>query len=210
LLRWNIFKKEIIAVHGTMMDEQQAKKFRALVWCPASNFFLLGKTAAVKELKASTEIVFGTDSTLTASWNIWEQLRLARNENALSDEELYNSITSTAAAVWKLKYTGDIRKDYWADLVVAKASSFNDFYQLNPADLLLVISRGNIVLFDETLYDSLQSANIDCTNFDKIYLYQSAKYIAGDLSGLVKTIHKYHPGAFFPFKVEAGLPTETL
>ena len=28
LLRWNIFKKEIIAVHGTMMDQQQAKKFK--------------------------------------------------------------------------------------------------------------------------------------------------------------------------------------
>ena len=101
-------------------------------------------------------------------------------------------------------------KDYWADLVVAKAGSFDNFYQLNPEDLLLVISRGNIVLFDETIYDSLHSINNHCANFDKIHLHQSVKYVAGDLSGLVQAIREYHSDAFFPFKVEAGLPTETL
>ena len=41
LIRWNLFRRKIIGVHGVAMDEEQAKAFRALVWCPASNNFLL-------------------------------------------------------------------------------------------------------------------------------------------------------------------------
>ena len=48
------------------MDEQQATAFEALVWCPASNYFLLNTTAAVDKLKTKTSILFGTDSTLTS------------------------------------------------------------------------------------------------------------------------------------------------
>ena len=39
LIRWNLFKKEIVAVHGVAMDVQQAKSFKALVWCPCFKFF---------------------------------------------------------------------------------------------------------------------------------------------------------------------------
>src|ERR1700722_12061390 len=41
LIRWNLFNREIVAVHGVAMNAQQAKSFKALVWCPASNFFML-------------------------------------------------------------------------------------------------------------------------------------------------------------------------
>jgi cytosine/adenosine deaminase-related metal-dependent hydrolase len=210
LLRWNIFKKEIIAVHGTMMDRRQAKNFKALVWCPASNQFLFRKTAAIRELKHSTNIVFGTDSTLTASWNLWEQLRLARNEHALTDQELFESITSTAAEVWKLQDRGKVKESYQADLVVAKAKSFDQFYQLNPEDIILVICKGKIVLFDETVLYSLVSANFQHSGFEKIVTNNSCKYVAGDLSGLINNTLKYYPHHFFPFKVEADLLSNVL
>src|SRR5690242_13669555 len=47
LIRWNFFKRKLIAVHGVAMDEDQAEKFLAIIWCPASNFFLLNKTSAI-------------------------------------------------------------------------------------------------------------------------------------------------------------------
>ena len=210
LLRWNIFKKEIIAVHGTMMDMQQAKNFKAVVWCPASNLFLFGKTAAIKGLKASTEIVFGTDSTLTASWNLWDQLRLARNENALSDQELFESLTSTAAGVWKLRDTGEVKESYQADLVVAKAKSFDEFYKLNPDDILMVMCKGKIVLFDELLQDAVVTANIQHSCFDRILITEACKYVAGDLSRLVNKTLEYYQDHFFPFKVDVALASKVL
>src|SRR5271154_2529475 len=59
LIRWNFFKKEIVAVHGVAMTAIQAKSFKALVWCPASNFFMFDKTAKVDTLKEHTQIIFG-------------------------------------------------------------------------------------------------------------------------------------------------------
>src|SRR6185437_2233109 len=84
LLHWNLFNRELIGIHGVAMDTEQAKSFKALVWCPDSNRFLLGKTADVKNLKNSTKLVFGTDSTVSANWNIWEQIRVARDYNMVS------------------------------------------------------------------------------------------------------------------------------
>ncbi len=89
LLRWNIFRRELIGIHGVAMNEKQAASFRSLVWCPASNYFLLNKTAPVDLLKHATTMLFGTDSTLTASWNIWEHLRLARDQKMTNDTANY-------------------------------------------------------------------------------------------------------------------------
>src|SRR5579859_431298 len=84
LARWNFFKRKLIAIHGVAMNEGQAGSFSALVWCPKSNFFLLNQTADIPRLRQKTAVLFGTDSTLTASWNVWEQLRFARSLGMLA------------------------------------------------------------------------------------------------------------------------------
>src|SRR5262249_24464239 len=60
LLRWNLFGRSLIGVHGVAMSEEQAAGFRGLVWCPTSNYFLLGRTAPVGRLKDRVPILFGT------------------------------------------------------------------------------------------------------------------------------------------------------
>jgi hypothetical protein len=35
LIKWNVFKRKIVGVHGVAMDAKQATAFEALVWCPA-------------------------------------------------------------------------------------------------------------------------------------------------------------------------------
>ena len=59
LIKWNLLKKGIGRyAHAVAMTEDQAKKFKAIVWCPESNYFLLDKTAPVKKLKENTPILF--------------------------------------------------------------------------------------------------------------------------------------------------------
>src|SRR5699024_5393300 len=89
----NFLNRSLFTVHGVAMDEEQAKRFKAMVWCPDSNFFLLNATADIKRLKTKTRILFGTDSTLTADWNIWNHLRLARKTGLMNDRELFNALT---------------------------------------------------------------------------------------------------------------------
>jgi len=188
LLRWNLFKRPLIGVHGVAMDEPQAKGFHALVWCPASNYFLLGSTAPVHKLKHHVPILFGTDSTLTAPWDAWEHIRLARQHQMLTDKELLDSLTRQAAGAWKLP-TGEIAPGLQADLVVSAAT---DVFSTTPEDILLVLHKGQIRLFDASLEIGPQPG------FYKISVGERNKYVKGDLPGLMKEIQKHYPAAAFP------------
>ena len=197
LLKWNILNRKLVAVHAVAMTEDQADKFEAIVWCPQSNYFLLDKTAPVDLLKNHTNILLGTDSTLTSEWDVWEHLRLARESRLLSDDELYNTVTQNAAQTWGLN-SGEIMPGKNADLVVAKSThkqGFDAFYEITPADLLLVIHQGKIRLFDEDLLGQLGKLK---EGFSQIYINGVCKYVQGDLPGLMADIRKYQPSTNFP------------
>jgi cytosine/adenosine deaminase-related metal-dependent hydrolase len=199
LIRWNLLKRKLIGVHAVAMNHDQAKKFDAIVWCPQTNYFLLDKTARIDLLKNNTNILFGTDSTLTSDWNIWDHFRSARKSQLLDDEKLYNTLNINAAKAWQIS-GGEISKGKNADLVVAKVkvnkTPYDAFYAITPADILLVIQNGEIKLFDEDMLVQLE--NIVLAAFSKIYINSICKYVLGDLPGLMTAIRKYHPAAKFP------------
>jgi cytosine/adenosine deaminase-related metal-dependent hydrolase len=199
LTGWNFFRRSLVGVHAVAMSENQAKKFKALVWCPQSNYFLLNKTAPVNLLKKHAEILFGTDSTLTGSWDIWEHLRLARQTRLLDDEALYQTLNQNATKAWELN-SGLIEQGKDADVVVAQTKKgmrdYHAFFALRPEDLLLVIHKGNIRLFDEKLAAQLKAVDLD--NFSRIYVNGACKYVQGNLPGLMAQISEYYPEANFP------------
>ena len=202
LIRWNIFNRKVIAVHGIAMGEQQAKSFEALVWCPDSNLFLQGETAAIDRLKSETKVLFGTDSTLSANWNIWEHIRLGRRKALLTDKELFDSLSSTPASIWKLN-SGEIAEGKTADIVIAKSKvkdTWKSFFALNPEDLLLIIKNGEIILFDEYLYRQLDSGGNISGTFSKVLMEGKVKHVKGDLPGLIQEINRYNPDISFPIK----------
>jgi cytosine/adenosine deaminase-related metal-dependent hydrolase len=198
LIKWNILNRKLVAVHAVAMTEVQAEEFEAVVWCPQSNYFLLNKTAPVDLLIKHTNILFGTDSTLTSKWDIWEHLQSARKSQLLSDDELYNAVTINPAQTWRLN-NGEIAQGKDADLVIAKKAFDNDgfdaFYATTPADLLLVIHQGKIRLFDEGLLEQLGNIKED---FSKIHVNGGCKYVQGNLPGLMADIRRFHPNANFP------------
>ncbi len=199
LLKGNLFNKKLIGIHGVAMEAHQGKSFKALVWCPQSNYFLLNSTADIKTLKQHTPILFGTDSTLTSEWNIWEHLRLAVKTEHVSAEELWASVNTAPAKIWKLN-TGELSANKDADIVIAKASSqdINSLYKLNPEDLLLVMHRGSINLFDEELYQQLANQDFPLQQFDRIKIGNAYKYVSGGINRLIEQIKSYYPEAIFP------------
>ena len=200
LIAANRFKRKLIGVHGVAMTAAQAAHFKALVWCPASNIFLLGQTAAVDKLVAHTELLFGTDSTLTAPWDIWQQLRLARQQQLLTDRALFDAVTAKAAAVWGLSNTGQLQPGFAADLVVARAkgqTGMDAFFAIEPQDILLVMHQGRISLFDESLVGQLNNQHISIEGYGKIYIGDCIKYVQGPVQQLMGQIKQYHPAASF-------------
>jgi len=202
LIRWNLFGKKIVAVHGVAMEPKQADKFKALVWCPASNFSMLNQTARVDLLRHNTRILFGTDSTLTSNWNAWDHFRTARSTRMVADDGLFNMLTTDAAAIWDLKVTGKLEGDYLADIVIAKKpkgfEGWDAFYEINPSDILMVIHRGEVKLFDGELFGKAQKLHLPLANFAKLTMGDSCKYVYGDLPELIKQIRKYIPSQEFP------------
>jgi cytosine/adenosine deaminase-related metal-dependent hydrolase len=199
LTNWNLLGRKLVGVHAVAMSQNQAKKFKALVWCPQSNYFLLKKTAPVDLLQKDTDILFGTDSILTSTWDIWDHLRAARKTGLLGDEALYNTLNKNAKKTWKLD-CGELKAGKYADIVIAKikkgTGGFDSFFSITPADVLLVIHKGRIRLFDETLLDTLNQIALD--NYGKIYINNSAKYVWGDLAGLMEQINGYNSKLAFP------------
>ena len=98
-------------------------------------------------------MLFGTDSTLTAPWDMWAHLRAARAHGGLGDEALFGAVTADAADVWGLADRGRLAPGLRADLVVAHApeAGWDAFYGVSPSRLLLVVRGGRVLLADPSL-----------------------------------------------------------
>ena len=204
LIRWNYFKRRLIAVHGVSMSVQQARSFDALIWCPDSNFFLLNTTAKIDQLKKEITILFGTDSTVSANWNVWEQIRLAQKTKMLTDVELFNSLTKGPAKTWNLSGSGVINEGANADIIVANMKDQNDpmksFFHLNPENILLIVKKGEIIYFDESLNSQLIEGSNN-KEFQKLFINNKGKYVKANLIELVKQIKKYDPEIKLPVEI---------
>jgi cytosine/adenosine deaminase-related metal-dependent hydrolase len=186
----NIFRKKIVAVHGIAMSSQEAKFFRGLVWCPASNYFLFEKTADIPSLLGKIAIVFGTDSTLSAPWNAWSQFRQAIKDGRVTEEALLDMLTARANELWS---PGDETRD----LVLVR--SHPQIFEADPSDILLVTRRGRVCLIDEEL--SIGTA-LNSYGFSRIRMGGSIKQVWGDLPSLAKKIRSFFPELEIPFVME--------
>ncbi|BAV05565.1 Cytosine/adenosine deaminase [Filimonas lacunae] len=203
LMQWNILHRKLIGVHGVAMQPQQARAFAALVWCPDSNEFLLGATAAIDSLKRETAVLFGTDSTVSAHWSIWEHLRMARRTGMLTDAELMRSVWRAPAEVWGLPGKGMLTPGAVADLVVVKMKEGQEpgpdaFFAIEPQDIALVVKDGRIVLFDEALLPQLTWQQAHLQEYSKVFTANTGKYVWGDVPALLTGIRQYYADISFP------------
>ncbi len=198
LIRWNLLGRELVAVHGVAMTAAQARSFKALVWCPASNEFMLGGTAQVSRLKDILPVVLGTDSTLTSSWNLWDHLRLAERTAAIDGKELMAMLSSIPASVWNLHDRGSINDGKLADIVIADHKE--RWSELNPENILLVLKHGQVIVADESLEGKLEKAGLHqlLDGSVRIGIGSRRKLVHGNLPGLMNDIKKYNPEIRFP------------
>lgn len=143
-LHWNLLCRPVAGVHGVSLRGRDFDKLAALIWCPASNVFLFGQTADAAEAARRTNLLFGTDSTLSAPGTLWDHLRMARD--SVDGPRLFRALTQAADKFWKLPE----RRDF----VVARrrrADPWDAFFAITPEDILLVVKDGETVLADRSL-----------------------------------------------------------
>jgi cytosine/adenosine deaminase-related metal-dependent hydrolase len=204
LIKYNLFKRNLVAVHGVAMNPEQANNFKGLVWCPESNRVLLDHHAPIAKLKPNTVVLFGSDSSLTGSWNIWKHLRLARSLQQVTDVELLDTITNAPAQLWNMN-KGKLQPKKDADIVIMKTKNdtftMDELFKMNPEDILLIIHRGQIRLFDKSLLSQLRNLPINLFRYSQLSFNGNIKFVEGELPGLIAEIKKYNPAINFPVKV---------
>lgn len=112
-----------VIVHGvalndagrSLLEEHEA----ALVWCPTSNIFTLGKTLEFATVANYRRIALGSDSALTAQGDLLDEIRFAHRHEGVSTERVYSMVTDLAADVLRLRNgEGSLRRGAPADLLV--------------------------------------------------------------------------------------------
>jgi cytosine/adenosine deaminase-related metal-dependent hydrolase len=137
-----------VLVHGVAIDADGFARVGAtgagLVWCPASNIFLFGRTAGVRPLiddgAGGGSVALGSDSRLTGANDLLAELREARNTGCASVDELLAMVTTAAARLLRLRHAGRFTIGGPADLVVIPR------HDGGVAESLLAARRSDVAL----------------------------------------------------------------
>ena len=104
-------------------------------------------------------MALGTDSTLTGTGTLFEELRTARRESIMSPRELFALVTDCPRTIFQLPSdAGTIRENGHADLFLLPATSGDPYETLlaaNPGDINLLLKGGRVVLFDPSFFPHL-------------------------------------------------------
>jgi cytosine/adenosine deaminase-related metal-dependent hydrolase len=117
----------------------------SLVWCPASNAFLFGTTAPIRQFLDATDgawahVCLGSDSRVTGSRDLLDELRSAAEAAPLTPGELLQMVTTAPARVLRIPGGGKIAVGGAADLIVVPALG------ADAAESLLAASRRDLSL----------------------------------------------------------------
>lgn len=191
-----------VLVSGVSLSENQlekiAKKKVHLVWIPSSNQFLFQKTLNVKAAKEmGINISLGTDTVLSGSLHLLEEMRFARQiyeetfRESLAPEEIFKMVSvNPAQAFRRIQDLGSIKAGKKADLVVLEKNDPDPFENLLSASLesvRLVVIDGLPVYGDENLSPVFDSLGVP---YESVKIGDREKIVAGSPKSLLRSIHK--------------------
>jgi cytosine/adenosine deaminase-related metal-dependent hydrolase/SAM-dependent methyltransferase len=152
-----------VVIHGLALGESGASLLKrqgaALVWCPSSNQFLFGVTHTGEFIGDLERVALGSDSPLTATGDLLDEVRFAREQVGVSAVELFEQVTSGAADVlWLREGEGSLRVGAPADFFVIRDTGLSPaetLANLSYADIELVVVQGRVHLASPEMFAKL-------------------------------------------------------
>lgn len=134
-------KPNTVIVHGVAIDgngwRRVARAGAGLVWCPASNAFLFGRTASVRDLLdlngSRPPVALGTDSRVTGARDLLDEMRCALQSGEAAAADLYGMVTHGPAALLRLPRAGRLYVGGPADLIVVPQPAESTAENANPS-----------------------------------------------------------------------------
>jgi hypothetical protein len=212
LLQANALGRNTLIVHGISLRPQDVHAVAAagasVCWCPASNLYLYEHTANIPALiRAGVNVTLGTDSSLSGSLNLLDELRTARRvlHNQAYEppggspsvaQWLVESVTVRAAyALLREDRCGRIAPGYTADLLVLPDSGqdpYSSLIEAQVSDIALLTRAGSPVYGDpiyrplfERLAPRFTTTLISQVPRESKETLDRTKLVAGDPTGLL-------------------------
>lgn len=163
-----------------------AKEHSSVVWCPASNLYMFNRTAPVDELKSRIPVALGSDSTLTGSATLLDEMKAARATRLATALEIFNMVTRVPARIFNLPLP-ELAPEVTQDFFLARKKSddyFGNLIDTSPGEIELVVTGGRLKLIDQERAGNWKPLK------NLINVQRVAKYLDIDASSLKDRIVK--------------------
>lgn len=148
-----------VAVHAVNMREEDIEVLRlrraSIAWCPSSNSYLLGRTAPIRSLYSRVPVALGTDSSLTGSISLFEELRTAQRLSSFSSNKLFGMVTTVPRSIFNFPSdAGSLVERGRADLLLVSSNNMDPYERLtccDPGDIKLLMRKGRILICDRSI-----------------------------------------------------------
>ncbi|MET3651285.1 amidohydrolase family protein [Dyella japonica] len=113
-----------VLVHGVGLREHDIDRIiergAGVVWCPTSNERLLGRTLRPRKLADAGRLALGTDSRLSGSRDLLEELRSVAVRCELTPQQVLALVSTDAARMLRMPWRGHLDAGAHADLVIVE------------------------------------------------------------------------------------------
>jgi hypothetical protein len=209
LIKHDLLKPNTVLIHGISLTKKEIKQCAeagtSICWCPESNLYLINDTLDVETcLETGTNIILGTDSSMSGSMNLLKEIRKAhRIFPKIPMKEIFKMFTVNAQKALFLpdKY-GKLSRETSNFVLIKK-------YSDDPMENLLDILCPDIelVIYDEKpIYGNAEYLNYFDVPEDEYFYFKIGavkKFVIGHPEKTVEKIsnilgyHKDFP--FLPF-----------
>lgn len=157
-----------VLVHGVGLREQDIERIIAagagVVWCPSSNQRLLGRTLHPRRLADVGQLALGTDSRLSGSRDLLEELRHVAACGELEPRQWLGLVTTDAARMLRMPSRGALHVGAHADLVVVEdrgGDPVQSLVGMERRQLRAVVRDGLPRIADPDLADWFDAAGVE-------------------------------------------------
>jgi cytosine/adenosine deaminase-related metal-dependent hydrolase len=157
-----------VLVHGVGLRDSDVERVigrgAAVVWCPGSNHFLLGRTLYPHRLHDAGRLALGTDSRLTGARDLLEEMRGVLERGELGAAALLELATRASARILRMPGRGALSPGDCADLVVVADAGKDPALALpglRRSQLRAVVRNGKPCIADRDLGEWFALAGVD-------------------------------------------------
>ncbi len=152
-----LLQSNTVVVHGIALSDSDIQLLKSMqssvVWCPASNLFMFGMTASIQKLKNVIKIGLGSDSTLTGSPTLLDEIKIARKTNLSDSKIIYEMVTKASAEIFNLSIPkiSPLNKADFFITPIKHPDYYENLIELTPADIMLASINGEVQLQDSSI-----------------------------------------------------------